>query len=184
MMPTTPDDGYSDALTALLASSSTSLIPDFLFRWHGSEERPGELLALLRLMAPDDGALFWQMVAEHWCSFDLIPHRAYAAVFRRHRAAWSPDAMQGDDRAAFDALPAVVTAFRGQDADAPLGLSWTLRRDVAEGFAMGHRGRRPTTPTVFKASIKKSAVALACEERQEAEIVLFAPPPRRAVTVA
>lgn len=178
------DEGYAVALADLLASKDADCIPEFLLRWFNSVARPHALLWLLSMTAPKDGGRFWRLVADAWCGFDLIPHGAYAAAFRRHRAAWSADAMQGENRAAFDALPTMVTAYRGQDASAPIGLSWTLRRDVAEGFAATHRGARHKAPAIFASAIPKAAVALVCDDREEAELVLFKPPSRRAVTPA
>jgi hypothetical protein len=54
-------------------------------------------------------------------------------------------------------------------------LSWTLDRAVAESFARGHRGIRPGKPIVVGATIKREAVALAIDDRGEAEIVIFSP---------
>ena len=152
-------------------------------RWWNSTEAPGEILDLLGIIARGaiGGAIFWRVVAQEWTGFDAIPHAAYAAAFRRHRAAWSPDCMAPADRAAWDALPEVVTLYRGQPSAAPPGLSWTLRREVAEGFARGHRGIPVPSPAILRASVPRDAVAFCSTERDEAEAMLFAPPARGAV---
>lgn len=165
----------------LLASGDLSRIPDHLYRWHGSAERPWAFLDLFEEMGGEDGAAFWRLVAKLWSGFDAIPHDDFAAAFRRARRAWTAAAMKAEDRAAFDALSHLVTIYRGQDADAPLGLAWTLRPDVAEGFARGHRGIRHRRPAVMMAKVRRSSVAFVCTERDEAEVVLFRPPARATV---
>lgn len=147
-----------------------------LYRWHGSAERPGALLRLLAEQVPNDGARFWRLIVEAWPAFDAIPHGRYAAAFRRHRAAWVPSIMSSDDLAAYNALPPIIDLFRGQDASAPIGLSWTTSRAVAEGFATGHRGIKNPSPAVISIKARKSRVCLVCTDRQESEIVLFACP--------
>ncbi len=168
-------------LRNLLAGRDPSRIPGFLYRWAGSEERPHAFLGLYGAIGGGDGAGFWCMVAALWSGFDAIPQRAFAAAFRRYRAAWTPAGMDAQDRAAFDALPPLVRIYRGQDADAPLGLAWTLRWEVAEEFAQGHRGIRHRRPAVLTAKVRRSSVAFMCTDRDEAEVVLFRPPARAAI---
>jgi hypothetical protein len=62
---------------------------------------------------------------------------------------------------------------RGQNDGATVGLSWTLDKGVAEGFARGHRGIWNPSPIVITAEVYKRDVAFACAERHEAEIVVF-----------
>jgi hypothetical protein len=172
-MPMAVDAQQEQAMAELIASRDPERIPTYLLRWCTSAERPRALLDLYLLMAPGDGGRFWRLVADEWPSFDAIPHQEYSAAFKRFRAAWSPDVMAGRTKAAFLAMPSAVDIYRGQDGGAPLGLAWTLRRDVAESFARGHRGRRHRQPTVFTITTTKSAIALLCDERDEAEVVLF-----------
>ena len=98
-------EGYAVALAALIREASPASIPDFLFRWHGSAERSRAFLDIVAEMPACRGPGFWRCAAACWASFDAIPHRDFAAAFRAHRHGWTPDAMTGNDRAAFDALP-------------------------------------------------------------------------------
>jgi len=81
--------------------------------------------------------------------------------------------MSRGDRAFYDTLPDYFTVYRGQNDGATVGLSWTLDKGVAEGFARGHRGIWNPSPIVITAEVYKRDVAFACAERHEAEIVVF-----------
>ena len=83
--------------------------------------------------------------------------------------------------AAVSQPPDAVEVYRGQSAGAPVGLSWTLEAPVAAHFARGHRGFRNPEPVILRATVRRADVALVLTSRQEAEIVLFKPPQRRAV---
>lgn len=157
-------------------------ITEHLMRWCNSAQRPHALLRLLAEQSPDDGLRFWRLVAEGWSTFDLIPHRVYTAAFRRYRPRWSPKVMAPSDLSFYEALPAELTIHRGQDASAPIGLSWTLDREVATGFARGHRGIRNPSPALLTVTVQKNTVALAFAQRSESEVVLFAPPQRKLCT--
>jgi hypothetical protein len=91
------------------------------------------------------------------------------------RDGWSADYLSEDDRALYDALPERFTAYRGQDFLAAAGLSWTLNRDAAARFALGHRGIRYAHPVVISATINKRNVVAGYAEREESEIVIFSP---------
>lgn len=148
-----------------------------LARFSGSAQRSWLLLDMLRQIAPKKrGPIFWRVVAKCWSGCDAIPHGEFAEAFARHRAAWSPDCMAPADRAAWDALPPLATIYRGQDGAACPGLSWTLRRDVAEGFARGHRGITFPSPVILRADVPREAIAFCSTVRDEAEAVLFAAP--------
>ncbi|MBR0652743.1 hypothetical protein GXW78_24010 [Roseomonas terrae] len=174
---------YREAREALVESGDAAAIPDFLFRWCNSTERPVELLALYYNMANADDALFWRLIADEWSGFDRIPLDDYIIWFEELRAAWSPGCMEPTDRAAYDALPDEVTVYRGQSATVPLGLAWTLRRDVAVGFAAGHRGISVPSPAIVTTRVKKTDIAFVCTDRNEDAVVLFEPPGAEAVTM-
>ena len=89
------------------------------------------------------GAAFWRWVVREWGGFDSIPHDRFRYAFQRWRPYWSLDFMSPDDRATYSHFPDEgITIFRGQDRNRRLGLSWTINREVAEGFARGHRNFR------------------------------------------
>jgi hypothetical protein len=164
--------------------STADEIDDYLLLCPGgSTARPYEFLMVHRRIFGrrrwrDAGAAFWRWLPDQWPGFDAIPHDLYQRAFMRWRPDWSPNCMNDDDRRAFEALPATVPIFRGQDAGAVLGLSWTLKREVAKEFARGHRGIRNPAPIVFRTNVAVSEIALFSADRNEAEVVLFAPPSR------
>lgn len=131
----------------------------------GSDARPHLVLEWVeRHLGDDDGPLFWEVVTKSWSSFDLIPHEDFEGLFARFVDS------------APKCEPTRMTVFRGQNAGAPLGLSWTLDRKVAEEFARGHRGIRNRHPVVLERVVTRDQVAFVCDDREEKEIVLLAVP--------
>jgi len=78
----------------------------------------------------------------------------------------------------YKGLPAKFTIYRGQDADSPIGLSWTTDKTVAEGFARGHRFMNNHNPVVLSKTVRKSSVAFVSQSRSESEVILFRIPSR------
>ncbi|KUF12399.1 hypothetical protein [Pseudoponticoccus marisrubri] len=132
--------------------------------------------ALLKGQEDALGKVFWRLIAEEWTGFDAIPHGWFHLLFHRMRPYLTNDVMRPEDSAAFNALPEEFTIYRGTDAEALPGLSWTLDRQTALEFARGHRGIENSAPVLLSTSVKRSDVALFLKEREEAEILLFAPP--------
>ena len=91
--------------------------------------------------------------------------------------------MSRENLKAFENLPRIVTVFRGQDRYQRAGLSWTLSRQVAEEFAIGHRGLHNEDPVVLEADVSRVSIASVSQDRQEEEIVTFRVPTHKAVTV-
>jgi hypothetical protein len=140
---------------------------------HSSAGRPYLVLDLI-----DYGIVaepIWRLIHAEWNSFDAIPHKQFAIIFREHRSEWRPNFLSPKDRAFYDSLPARFQAYRGQDVSQPVGLSWTLDRDVAAAFARGHRGIFNPNPVILRSSISKRSVAGAYTGRNEREIVTFCP---------
>jgi hypothetical protein len=96
-----------------------------------------------------------------------------AILFKRFRPYWQPP----DDPFHHD-LPERFVAYRGgaQIELTKPGLSWTLDRAVAAGFAIGHRKIHNRPAVVVTASLSRSDVALVSTERKESELVLFERP--------
>lgn len=120
-----------------------------------------------------DEVIFWPALHSAWSGFDLIPHRQFARVFKDYKDSWSENHLAPEDASTYKALPDNITVFRGQDATAKVGLSWTLDRKVAEEFARGHRGIFNRNPVVIEAVVSKADIAGVYGERGESEIVLF-----------
>jgi hypothetical protein len=121
------------------------------------------------------GPLFWRLAEQEWSGFDAIDHYAYEGLFYRFRPYW-----RAPESGFYKSLPERFIAYRGAPYDEEysgfLGLSWTLNRTVARGFARGHRGLWNDEPIIFAAVIDRTNVALALIDRKESELVLFEPP--------
>jgi len=167
----------NEAIAAFLAAPSQEAADAFMLRFSESQQRPHDLLLFLPHVHPNPFSLdAWKWIAVEWPGFDRIPHARYQRVFRYRKLGWSPDCMCPESRAVYDALPNTFTAYRGQDAASPIGLSWTLERDVAAGFARGHRGLNNPNPVILRRKFRKISVAMILVDRQEHEVVLFKPP--------
>jgi hypothetical protein len=75
-------------------------------------------------------------------------------------------------RKLFETIPQRVQVFRGCSLPRVLGIAWTIRRDIAEGFARGHRNIRLPEPVVTSALIPKEHIFFVTDDREEKEIIL------------
>ncbi len=139
----------------------------------GSTQRPWVVLDWCATLADGDGTAFWQVILEAWTSFDSIPHAEFEAQFARFASAAPPK--PGPQKR--------VTVYRGQERSAPMGLSWTLSWDVAEGFARGHRHLFNPDPVVLALDVLRSEAAYFANDREEQEVVLLSIPPTWEVEV-
>lgn len=83
--------------------------------------------------------------------------------------------MTADENAAYDALPEIVTIFRGCDAKSASlpGICWSLNKDVANLYPFLGRFQAKK-PTMLTAYVPKHWVLAVKLERQEEEIITFA----------
>ena len=82
-----------------------------------------------------------------------------------------PELMSTEEKLAFDLLPKQITIYRGCGPKNKLGMSWSLRREVAERFPFTGR-YRADQPTLLTAKIGKDRVAALKMERNEQEIIV------------
>jgi hypothetical protein len=137
-----------------------------------SEERVRAMLSSLWCEPID---IFWPVFIEFWGRSDDTWY-AKADVLKtlrlRTREKPATEFLDHKDRTFFDTLPSRCTVYRGSSRERVRGISWTTDREVAEGFAHGHRGIYVPDPTVAIAEIDKSAVFFASQDRKESEVVL------------
>jgi hypothetical protein len=81
------------------------------------------------------------------------------------------EVLSPEERGFFDALPDLVSVFRGCEQGRERGLHWTTSRAIAEKFAIGQRCTNPR-PTLVTAQIPKRHIFAVFANRNEAEIVL------------
>jgi hypothetical protein len=65
-----------------------------------------------------------------------------------------------------------VQIYRGCSRPRVRGVSWTMDRKVAEGFARGHRGISVPDPVVAEAVVERVAVFAMLNEREESELLI------------
>lgn len=80
--------------------------------------------------------------------------------------------MTQEELAALEALPPVLTIFRGCYAINKRGLSWSLDRSVAEGFPFKHRYTQEGQPLLVRAEVARDDVLMLKLDREEQEIVV------------
>lgn len=89
------------------------------------------------------------------------------------------DVSDTDGRRVYQELPPYVEIYRGCNASEETdgyGLSWTLRRDIAEFFAFRHMGDTfPDNRAVYKTTVRKEEIRAVFMERNEHEIIYYCP---------
>lgn len=140
-----------------------------------SAERPWTFLEWT-WAADCNAEMFWPTIFEWWSSFDAIPHEEYEACFLAFRDLHPTPPCSADDAEWFESLPDEFQVYRGQSADADFGLSWSCSKTVADEFSKGHRCFVIADPIVLQLTVKKSDIAIATNDRNEQEIVLFYAP--------
>lgn len=145
----------------------------FLRRRFSSERRLPALLDVVRkhrlTQAP---AIFWPVFQDVWPMCDDTWNHRHTLVAYLKAAGRCAAYILGDDKAAFDALPATITVFRGCSLSRSAGVAWTTDLKVAVGFATGHRNIQVHQPVVLKAQLDRRDVLTVFTERGEAEVLV------------
>jgi hypothetical protein len=137
------------------------------------ENSKRRLLAILPLIEDAPPKIFWAILLRTWPSCDdtwMLKTRLLRAM--KKAGPVMPELLSEHERRFFEGLPAQVPVFRGCSRPRVRGISWTMERTIAEGFAHGHRGIRVPDPVVASALIPKDAIFFATDDRNEKEIVL------------
>lgn len=124
-----------------------------------------------------------RLLGEEWSGFDNIGQHIDdlfdSPLFWRDDAkdaAVRREMMTADEQAAYDALPEVITIFRGCYKHNKWGLSWTLDKGVAERFPALNRYQQPGQQALLvTAQAKKSEVIAVKLDREEFEIITHRP---------
>ena len=139
-----------------------------------SYNRLEELIKMLPdpLLSPKD---FFHLMFEIWPSCDDT--FLYNATIHRelldNRALEPAHSYKDEATSAFYAsIPEHFTAYRGCTRLRAKGISWTLDRKVAEGFARGYRCYTVPDPVIASVTASKDEILLAIADRQESEVLL------------
>jgi len=111
-----------------------------------SEERIG---VLMTESCSEHDEIFWPVFLQYWSMCDdTWLWRSILLEELKVRTSRAPAILYLDDgdRAFYDSLPDVIRVYRGCSRPRVRGLAWTTNREVAVGFALGHR--RLWTPTL------------------------------------
>jgi hypothetical protein len=133
------------------------------------------LTVLLAICGDAPAPQFWRMFFEWWSVCDRNwPHRTNLLKTLRRQARRELPILHFSpaQRAFFDDLPMELTVYRGCSLARVQGVSWSLDKIVAQGFARGHRGIPVLEPVVACGRIEKANIFGVCPDRKEAEVIL------------
>lgn len=123
----------------------------------------------------ESGETFWPVFTEMWTICDATwEHRSdVCTLLRRHADTRATYDRREREQTFFRSLPERLTVYRGCSRMRQRGVSWTTDREVAAGFAKGHRGIRVPDPVIVECSVSKNIVlATFAYEREESEVLL------------
>jgi hypothetical protein len=147
-------------------------VNDFLLML-GSHERLG---AMLPLIEDEPAAIFWPIFMCNWPHCDATGAWNEWLVTVLRRVGPCPvevyRAHAKDHGEFFVGLPRTFTIYRGGSRARINGaVSWTVDREVARGFAHGHRFIAVPDPVIASATINKADIFAAINNRSEREIL-------------
>jgi hypothetical protein len=121
------------------------------------------LPALLRLIGNRPPEVFWAALTDTWDRCDDT----------WWLKAWLLDLMRDQQaRPYIEPLQWPMRIYRGCSRPRVRGVSWTMDREVAEGFARGHRGVPVPNPVIAEAVVEREAVFAVLYERGESELLI------------
>jgi hypothetical protein len=141
-----------------------------LFRDESSESRLSVLLSLTEL-APAE--IFWPALTKFWGACDATwDHQTKLLHAIQNAGKPGRQFLSKAQRTFFDELPSQVQVFRGCSRPRVRAVAWTADREVAEGFARGHRGIPVPEPVIASAIISKEHIFFVTNDRKEREVIL------------
>lgn len=146
-----------------------------------STDRFKALLGLLKKLDNIEGISdkkYWTMIGLTWESCDnLIHYREEVKSLFRSKRKFRQYLMSSAGQSSLNKLPEEITIFRGMTVDefksGDFGISWSLKKEVAEFFAKYFRNCHVTyyPKTICELKIKKSDVIAFFNGRNEEEII-------------
>ena len=139
-------------------------------RLSGSHTRIPAILDLFGLVDIDE---WYRLLGENWSSCDYVSLHGRALKARLGVVGPLRAMMTPEENAAYDALPNVVTIYRGCDGFRPIrGMSWSLDWDIANLFPFLQR-YEAGFPMVRTATVKKNRILALKLGNGESEIITF-----------
>jgi hypothetical protein len=137
-----------------------------------SAERAEVMLALTRRQRAE---VFWPVFFENWSHCDdtwYLRDDLLGQLQRFEDEAPGVEFLSAEARAAYDALPDPVRLFRGCSRKQIMAITWTTDREIAAGFAHGHRFIEVSDPVIASGLVPKRAVYGVCMDRGESDVIL------------
>lgn len=150
-------------------------------RFTDSYSRMGTLLWLQPRMHRTD---WLTVLGRYWSVCDNVrEHRKDLRYLLLMSPAPLLPMMNEEEQAVYEALPDVITIYRGCSARYLLGASWSLDKDVASKFPTLSR-YRVDDPVIVTARVKKQDVLALKLDRGEVEVITFAARRTKVVSLA
>lgn len=130
-----------------------------------------------------NSSVWYRLVGDFWSICDLI------SLYREPLQAFLPkqgpvvEMMTKKELAAYEALPEVVTIYRGCGKKNRRGPSWSLDKDVASKFPFLNR-YQVAEPMLLTAKVHKSQILAVKLCRQEAEVITFHAKPGKGIPLS
>jgi hypothetical protein len=137
-----------------------------------SAERAEVMLALTRRQRAE---VLWPVFFENWSHCDdtwYLRDDLLGQLQRFEDEAPGVEFLSAEARAAYDALPDPVKVFRGCSRERVMAVTWTTDREIATGFAHGHRLIEVSAPVITSGLVPKQAVYGVCIDRGESDVIL------------
>jgi hypothetical protein len=131
------------------------------------------LIRVIRLIEFTPPKIFWPALMDAWCMSDATWNYRARVLWNMKNARKPALAyFSPEQRQFFETLSPLVLVFRGCSRVRVCGIAWTVDREIAEGFARGHRGIKVPEPVIASALVPKEHIFFVTDDRQEKEIVL------------
>jgi hypothetical protein len=159
------------ALMRLEGDDYASAAIAYLFRI-SSEKRAAEMLPLVSNAVPETFLKIFFAVWPYCDRVSAADNASLLCLLAKASSQVSQVAYLSDaNRAFLQTLPTNITVFRGCSKCRVDGLSWTTDKEVAKGFARGHRAIVVVDPVLVTAKVRKDDVLAVFTDRAEFELI-------------
>lgn len=138
---------------------------------YGSYEKMGAILELIR-SAPIDFGTWLRILGENWSDCDNISTYQNPLKCLLPKRGPVVEMMTKKELAAYEALPEIVTIYRGSGKKNKNGPSWSLDKNVASKFPFLNR-YKVDDPMLLTATVDKRLILAVKLDRNESEVITF-----------
>ena len=168
----------SESFYKINDTSDPRQLREWLSRFNSHYERLPALISVMGYYYMNEETIH-EVLRDEWSGFDSIT-RYKREVRELLLGMDDPSQFDGpivnmmtdDELKAFEALPDMLTVYRGCGPKNKAGISWTLDRSIAEKF-LTHILYRVDEPLLITARVRKNKVLALKLDRDEQEIITF-----------